>query len=181
MYLDYIHSSFTPSSSSAPTQNLLKFKSSSTLLLLTISLIQFWLPIVRAKVNLQDPLTQGQITFLKCWWLCFLGNNKPHMLAPINKFVCMVCVWMDVGGRYIGRKFIRKYACLWLYLMAKMMAVWFCLFKLLQKHDLSTFPEKPGMDLPRLHHPGVYLIKPCFKFRLKLWNCFFFFSWDCQV
>jgi hypothetical protein len=46
-----------------------------------------------------------------------MGDNRPHVCGPLNTFVWLTstgCDWSLMGGRDLGRKQARMYACLWL-------------------------------------------------------------------
>lgn len=50
--------------------------------------------------------------------------------------------------------------------------LWVLPFKSQQKKKkviCDHFPGNQGVDLARVHLPGMYLIKVCFKFGFKLW------------
>lgn len=41
---------------------------------------------VRAKVKPASPTCPRKGSFLECWRLLFIGNNKPRVFGPLNSF-----------------------------------------------------------------------------------------------
>lgn len=76
--------------------------------------------------------------FLECWVLWFLGNNKPHGFSPLK----FVCVWLGVGGRDAGRKYVTMSASPQSYLMGNSVAVRF-------------YPSKPLQNMIHDHFLGT--------------------------
>lgn len=72
-------------------------------------------------------------------------------------------------GQEVHRLGIRQDGCLPLNgLRGKYAVLWVCLYKPLQNVTWLTFSRNPEVDLTRVHHPGQYLIKTCFKFGSKI-------------
>lgn len=66
----------------------------------------------------------------------------------------MLSPWLDVGRRYLGRKYVRIYACPWLDLMGNTVALWDCLFNLCKVWLMATFRKPRERHGQRDHQPG---------------------------
>ena len=77
--------------------------------------------IVRAEVNLSAPLAHGLIT---SWNAGGCGSSEINK----SRFCSCQLHWdvleMDTCSRYMGRKYIRAYACSWLDLMENWVGQW---------------------------------------------------------
>lgn len=72
--------------------------------------------------------------------VCSWDSEEYVPVRPIFvETICTGWAWSQVGGRYMGRKYVKTYAWLWLDLMGNIVTLCFCLFKLLQHMTCGYF------------------------------------------